>query len=51
VDARPEPLAIAPARTAVVVVDMQNDFVAECGIFARAGIPISGVARGSPPWN
>jgi ureidoacrylate peracid hydrolase len=44
VDARPEPLAIDPVRTAVVVVDMQNDFAAEGGMFARAGIPISGVA-------
>ena len=25
-DARPEPLSLAPATTAVLVVDMQNDF-------------------------
>jgi ureidoacrylate peracid hydrolase len=40
VDARPEPLALDPGRTAVIVVDMQNDFGAEGGMFARAGIPI-----------
>jgi len=43
VDARPEPLVIDPATTAVFVVDMQNDFVAEGGMFARAGIPIAGL--------
>jgi ureidoacrylate peracid hydrolase len=43
VDARPEPLAIDPGRTAVIVVDMQNDFGAEGGMFARAGIPIGDV--------
>ena len=33
VDARPEPLAVDPERTAVIVVDMQNDFGAERGMF------------------
>lgn len=44
VDARPEPLAIELATTAVIVVDMQNDFGAEGGMFARAGIPIADIA-------
>jgi ureidoacrylate peracid hydrolase len=44
VDARPEPLAIDVRRTAVIVVDMQNDFGAEGGMFARAGIPIADIA-------
>ncbi|MBA2527675.1 MAG: isochorismatase family protein [Pyrinomonadaceae bacterium] len=44
VDAGPEPLAIDPGRTAVIVVDMQNDFAADGGMFARAGIPIAEVA-------
>jgi ureidoacrylate peracid hydrolase len=44
VDARPEPLAIDPVTTAVIVVDMQNDFGAEGGMFARAGIPIADIA-------
>jgi ureidoacrylate peracid hydrolase len=43
VDARPEPLALDPGRTAVIVVDMQNDFGAEGGMFARAGIPIGDI--------
>ena len=43
VPARPEALPIDPARTAVVVVDMQNDFGSEGGMFALAGIDISGI--------
>src|SRR5919201_7138213 len=43
VDARPEPLAVDPGRTAVIVVDMQNDFGAEGGMFARGGIPIGDI--------
>jgi ureidoacrylate peracid hydrolase len=43
VDARPDSLTVEPSRTAVVVVDMQNDFGADGGMFDRAGIPISGV--------
>jgi ureidoacrylate peracid hydrolase len=43
IDARPEAMTIDPARTAVIVVDMQNDFGAGGGMFARAGIDISGI--------
>jgi len=43
VDARPERLAIDPRTTAVIVVDMQNDFGAEGGMFARAGIPLADI--------
>jgi ureidoacrylate peracid hydrolase len=43
VDARPDRLAIDPRTTAVIVVDMQNDFGAKGGMFARAGIPIAGI--------
>jgi ureidoacrylate peracid hydrolase len=39
--AQPESITIDPARTALLVVDMQNDFGAEGGMFARAGIDIS----------
>lgn len=39
--ARPEPLDLDLAHTAVIVVDMQNDFGAEGGMFDRAGIDIS----------
>jgi ureidoacrylate peracid hydrolase len=42
--ARPEPLAIDLARTAVIVVDMQNAFVSEGGMFDQAGYDISGAA-------
>jgi len=41
-NARPEPLAIDLARTAIVVVDMQNAFVKEGGMFDEAGWPIAG---------
>ena len=41
-NAKPEPIAINPARTAVIVVDMENDFVAKGGMFDRAGADISG---------
>lgn len=35
VDATPEPLAVDSGRTAVIVVDMQNDFGAEGGMFVQ----------------
>jgi ureidoacrylate peracid hydrolase len=41
VDAKPDALTLEPAETAVIVVDMQNDFVAEGGMFARAGLPVA----------
>ena len=44
VASRPNSLTINPARTAVVVIDMQNDFGAPSGMFDRAGIDISGIA-------
>jgi ureidoacrylate peracid hydrolase len=43
--ARPEPLTIDLARTAVIVVDMQNDFSSRGGMFDRAGIDISMIQR------
>ncbi len=45
VDARPNALAIDLGKTAVIVVDMQNDFGAQNGMFARAGVDISGIRR------
>ena len=41
---RPDSLILDPARTVVVVIDMQNDFGAPGGMFDRAGIDISGIA-------
>ncbi|SRR6266550_3997306 len=59
IEATPEPITIDTARTAVIVVDMQNDFGTKGGVFDRAGIdiapiqkvvtPISKVLRISPP--
>ncbi len=49
VDARPNPLTIDPSETAVIVVDMQNDFGADGGMFARAGIPISDIKAAVGP--
>jgi ureidoacrylate peracid hydrolase len=43
IDAKPGPIPIDTAKTAVVVVDMQNDFGAKGGMFDRAGIDISGI--------
>jgi ureidoacrylate peracid hydrolase len=41
--ARPAPIAIDPTSTAVLVVDMQNDFGSPGGMFDRAGIDISAI--------
>src|SRR4051794_15936944 len=43
VDAQPEAVTLDPARTAVVLVDMQNDFGAEGGMFARGGVDLTDV--------
>jgi ureidoacrylate peracid hydrolase len=42
-NAKPAPLAIDLARTAVLVIDMQNDFGAIGGMFERAGLDISAI--------
>jgi ureidoacrylate peracid hydrolase len=48
-DAKPEPIAIDPARTAIIVVDMENDFAAKGGMFDRAGLDISGAQKAIAP--
>lgn len=48
-DAKPEPIKVDTARTAVIVVDMQNDFGSKGGMFDRAGIDISGIQRAVAP--
>lgn len=48
-DAKPEPIAIDPARSAVIVVDMENDFVAKGGMFDRAGADILGAQKAIAP--
>lgn len=45
IEAKPGPIRIDLARTAVIVVDMQNDFGAEGGMFARAGINIAPIRK------
>ncbi len=42
IPARPEPIEIDLARTAVIVVDMQHAFLSPGGMFAEAGYDISG---------
>jgi ureidoacrylate peracid hydrolase len=42
-DAKPQPIAIDAARTAVIVIDMQNDFGSKGGMFDLAGIDITGI--------
>jgi ureidoacrylate peracid hydrolase len=43
--ARPEPFAIDLDHSAVIVIDMQNDFGAAGGMFDRAGIDITPIRR------
>jgi ureidoacrylate peracid hydrolase len=41
IEAKPQPITIQIPKTAVIVVDMQNDFGAKGGMFDRAGLDIS----------
>jgi ureidoacrylate peracid hydrolase len=45
IDAKPEPISIDIARTAVIVIDMTNDFGSKGGGFDRAGIDIAPIQR------
>lgn len=47
--AKPEPITIDTARTAVIVVDMQNDFGTRGGMFDRAGLDISMIQKAVGP--
>jgi ureidoacrylate peracid hydrolase len=49
IEANPGPIRIDTARTAFVVVDMQNDFGSEGGSFQRAGIDISMIRAAVAP--
>jgi ureidoacrylate peracid hydrolase len=49
IDAKPGPVEIDLSRTAVIVVDMQNDFGSKGGMFDRAGIDISPIQKTIPP--
>jgi len=48
-DAKPEPIALDPAHTAVIVVDMENDFTTKGGMFDRAGVDVSGAQKAIGP--
>lgn len=49
IEAKPAALTIDTTRTAVIVVDMQNDFGSKGGMFERAGIDISGIQKAVAP--
>lgn len=48
-DAEPDRIALDLARSAVIVVDMQNDFGSQGGIFDHAGIDISSIRKAIDP--
>lgn len=45
IQAQPHAVQFDPQRTAVIVVDMQNDCVAKGGLFDRVGIDVGGIQR------
>jgi ureidoacrylate peracid hydrolase len=49
IEAKPEPITIDTAQTALIVVDMQNDFCSKGGLFDRAGVNISAVQEAAGP--
>ena len=49
IDAKPAPIAIDTAKTAVIVVDMENDFGSKGGMFDLAGIDISMIQKAVGP--
>ncbi len=50
-DARPQRLTIDLARTAILVIDMQNDFCAEDGWLASIGVDVTGARGPIAPLN
>jgi ureidoacrylate peracid hydrolase len=49
IEAQPTPLRIDMTQTAVLVIDMQNDFGAKGGMFDRAGTDLSMIQRAVDP--
>jgi ureidoacrylate peracid hydrolase len=49
IDARPAPLTIDLAQSAVLVIDMQNDFGAVGGMFDRVGIDLAVIQKAVEP--
>jgi ureidoacrylate peracid hydrolase len=48
-DAKPEAVALDVTRTALIVIDMQNDFGSKGGMFDLAGVEISGIKKTIAP--
>jgi ureidoacrylate peracid hydrolase len=48
-EAKPESIILDAARTAVIVIDMQNDFGSKGGMFDLAGIDITGIRKAIAP--
>jgi ureidoacrylate peracid hydrolase len=51
VEAQPSPFAFDIGRTALLVIDMQNDFAAKGGMFERAGIDVSMIQAAIAPTS
>lgn len=49
ISARPQPITVNVGNTAVIVVDMQNDFGSDGGMFDRAGVNIKMIQRAVDP--
>jgi ureidoacrylate peracid hydrolase len=49
--AKPSPIVIETAQTAVIVVDMQNDFCSIGGLLDHAGVNISAVQSAVCPMR
>lgn len=49
IEAKPSPVTLDTSACAVIVIDMQNDFGTEGGMFHRAGIDISMIQRAVEP--
>lgn len=45
IEAKPRPVEIDIARTAMLVIDLQNDFGAKGGLFDKLGVPLEGVHK------
>jgi ureidoacrylate peracid hydrolase len=48
-DSAPDSVIIDIAKTAIVIVDMENDFGSKGGMFDRVGVPISAIQKTVPP--
>ena len=49
IDAKPQAIEIDISRTAVLIVDMQNDFGSKGGMFDLAGIDLSQIRQAISP--